>query len=218
MWHDRIVTCKDLVLDSLACELNQRGKLPGEKSRSVEVFRSVYRKFLEQGLLFWVCIVPCTMGMWSRLRHQSTTVMQIKFYSQYDSQLGVIAASSSFIGCKVVELLDHDHRTTKIRQPQETLREGKYRQIILSVVQIQCLCIRGVKWKWVMEPFVAESASNPSQTKQPLTFYQLMGVWQVLSNKLVGFNHVLVDWHMSALKILQPAHQDDGEKKFKKLK
>lgn len=63
MWHERIVTCKALVSNSLGCELNQGGKLSGEKSRSVEVFWSVYSKFLEQGLLFWVCIVPCTMGV-----------------------------------------------------------------------------------------------------------------------------------------------------------
>ena len=115
MQHERIVIYKDLVSNSLGCELNQRGKLSGEKWRLVEVFRSVYCKFLEQGLLFWVCIVPCTMGVWSWLRHQSITVMQIKFYHQYDSQLGVSAASSLFIGCKVVELLGHDHRTTKIK-------------------------------------------------------------------------------------------------------
>lgn len=48
--------------------------------------------------------------------------------------------------------------------------------------------------------FHAESGSSPSQTKQPLTFFQLIGVWEVLSDKLVGFNHVLVDQHMSALK------------------
>lgn len=63
MQHEGIVTCKDLVSNSLGCEFNQRGKLSGEKSRSVEVFWSVYCKFLEQGLLFWVCIMPCTMGV-----------------------------------------------------------------------------------------------------------------------------------------------------------
>lgn len=115
MQHEKIVTCKDLVSHSLGWELHQRGKLSGEKSRSVEVFRSVYRKFLEQGLPIWVCILPCTMGVWSWLRHQSITVMQIKCYGQYDSQFGVSAASSLFIGCKAVELLDHDHRATKIR-------------------------------------------------------------------------------------------------------
>lgn len=44
-----------------------------------------------------------------------------------------------------------------------------------------------------MEPFIAESESNLSQTKQPPTFYQLIGVWQVLSNKLVGFSHIIID-------------------------
>lgn len=69
-----------------------------------------------------------------------------------------------------------------------------------------------------MEPFIAESECNTPQTEQPLTFYHLRGVWQVLSNKLVGFNHILVDWRMSTLKIFPSAHQDDGEKKFKKIK
>lgn len=112
-WEDSYLQRFGLKL--FGCEFNQRGKLSGEKSRSVEVFRSVYCKFLEQGLLFWVCMVPCTMGVWSWLIHQSITVMQIKFYSQYDSQLGLSAASSLSIGFKVVELLDHDHRTTKIK-------------------------------------------------------------------------------------------------------
>lgn len=62
--------------------------------------------------------------------------------------------------------------------------------------------------------FHAESGSSPSQTKQPLTFFQLIGVWEVLSDKLVGFNHVLVDQHMSTLKIFQPVHQDYGQKKL----
>jgi len=73
-------------------------------------------------------------------------------------------------------------------------------QIVLPMVPIQCLCTRAAIWQWVMEPFVAGFESNPSQTKQPLTFYWLIGVWQVLSNKLVGFNHVLGDRHMSTLK------------------
>lgn len=62
MQHERTVTRKDFISSSLGCELKQRGTLSGEKSRSVEVFRSVYCKLLEQGLLFWVCIVTCTMG------------------------------------------------------------------------------------------------------------------------------------------------------------
>ena len=100
---------------TFGCELDQRGKLLSEKSRLAEVFWSVYCKFLEQGLLFWVRRVPCTIGAWAWLRHQSITLMQIKFCGQYDSQWGVSAPSSLFIGCKVVELLDHDHRTRKIK-------------------------------------------------------------------------------------------------------
>lgn len=63
MQHERTVTCEDFISDSLGCELKQRGTLSGEKSRLVEVFWSVYCKLLERGLLFRVCIVPCTMGV-----------------------------------------------------------------------------------------------------------------------------------------------------------
>lgn len=112
MQHERTVTLKDFISSSLGCELKQRGALSGEKSRSVEVFWSVYCKLLEQGLLFWVCIVTCTMGPWSWLRPQGITVMQIKFYGQYDSQL-VVSASS--LGWKAMELSERDHRTVRVR-------------------------------------------------------------------------------------------------------
>lgn len=111
--HEKLTTGEDFASDSLGCEPDQRGKLWGEKARSCEVFQPVYckpqNKVYCSGLVYYLV-------QW--IRHQGTTAVQIKFYGQYDSQSGVSAASTLFIGCKAVKLLGCECGSMKIKGDQ----------------------------------------------------------------------------------------------------
>lgn len=179
-------------LDSnfLRCELYQRGKLSGEKSRSYEVlnlftvnsWNKVYCSGFECCLAQWEC--DCDLDI--------TALLQCKLkFSQYDSPPGESAVSALFIGCKAVELLGCDHSTMKIKD-----NHGKHR---VKIAAITCY------WQWFWSCASASEEWNggkqwspsllglsPTLLKQSdhQTYYQLAGVWQVLSDMLVSLSHL----------------------------
>lgn len=187
-------------LDSnfLRCELYQRGKLSGEKSRSYEVlnlftvnsWNKVYCSGFECCLAQWEC--DCDLDI--------TALLQCKLkFSQYDSPPGESAVSALFIGCKAVELLGCDHSTMKIKD-----NHGKHR---VKIAAITCY------WQWFWSCASASEEWNGGKQWSPHCWgwvqpfsskvtTKLITSWQEFgrfSQICLWVCHILVDWHTDSL-------------------